>query len=139
MKPIHVAISPDTYFELAEFLAEQGASEDPTDIIEQAVRYWMDNAAWKEDLIPSKREAQRGYRWKTLFLPEGTKVRMRYKGQYYYGEVVGDELHANGKPTSPAEFTLKITNTSRNAWRDIEVMRPADKVWRLADTLRVPS
>jgi len=139
MKPIYVAISPDIYFELSHFLAEQGASEDPTDMIEQAVRYWMENAEWKEDLIPSKREPQRGYRWKTLFLPEGTKVRMRYKGQYYYGEVIGDELHVDGKPTSPAEFTLKITKTSRNAWRDIEVMRPVDKVWRLADTLRVVS
>lgn len=137
MQPIHVAISPDTYFNLASFLKEQGAPDDPTDVIDLAIRYWIDNASWKQDdLIPSRREPQRGYRWKTLFLPAGTKLRMRYKGQYHYAEIVGDELHADGKPTSPAEFTLKVTNTSRNAWRDIEVLRPADKVWRLADTLR---
>lgn len=136
MKPIHVAISADIYFELSQFLAQQGAADDPTDVIERAVRYWIDNASWKEELIPSKREPQRGYRWKTLFLPAGTKLRMRYKGQYHYAEIVGDELHAEGKATSPAEFTLKVTKTSRNAWRDIEVQRPVDKVWHLADTLR---
>ena len=137
MKPIYVAISPEAYFALANFLEEQGAPDDPTDVIELAISYWMDNAAWKQDvLIPSRREVQHGYNWKTLFLPAGTKVRMRYKGQYHYAEVVGDELHADGKPTSPAEFTHKVTNTSRNAWRDIEVMRPADNAWRMADTLR---
>jgi hypothetical protein len=137
MKPIYVALSPDTYFELSQFLATQGAADDPTDVIELAVSYWIENAAWKQDaLIPSRQEAQRGYRWKTLFMPSGTKLRMRYKGQYHYAEVVGDELHADGKPTSPAEFTHKVTNTSRNAWRDIEILRPTDKVWRLADTLR---
>lgn len=137
MKPIHVAISPKTYFELSAFLAEQGAPDDPTDVIEAAISYWMDNASWKQDdLIPSRRETQRGYRWKTLFLPDGTKVRMRYRGQYHYAEVIGDELLVDGKPLSPAEFTHKVTNTNRNAWRDIEVLRPAEKTWRAADQLR---
>jgi hypothetical protein len=32
----------------------------------------------------------RGYQWKQLFLPDGTDLRMRYRGAYYYAKVEGD-------------------------------------------------
>lgn len=73
-----MAISTDSYFELSAFLSGQGAPDDPTDVIEQAIRYWIDNAAWTQDqLIPSRHETERGYHWKTLFIPAGTKLRKR--------------------------------------------------------------
>ena len=61
---------------------------------------------------------------------------MRYRTDYHYAEVVEDDLVFDGEKLSPSEFTFKVTNTSRNAWRDIEVMRPNDSQWRVADILR---
>ena len=84
MKPIYVAISPKTYIDLTNFLAESNLPDDPTDVIETAVAYWMDNAEWKEGLAPSQRQSRQGYHWKTLFLPHGTKLRMRYRNDYHY-------------------------------------------------------
>lgn len=34
----------------------------------------------------------KGYQWKDLFLPDGTDLRMRYKGVDYYAKVEGDKL-----------------------------------------------
>ena len=136
MKPIYVAISPKTYLDLTTFLAASNLPDDPTDVIESAVAYWMDNAEWKEGLAPSQRQSRQGYHWKTLFLPHGTKLRMRYRNDYHYAEVVEDDLIFESVKVSPSEFTFKVTNTSRNAWRDIEVMRPLDSQWRVADILR---
>lgn len=139
MKPIYVALPPNTYVALMDFLAESKLPDDPTDIIDTAVWYWIENAGWKEDMAPSQRahrQPRQGYHWKTLFLPHGTKLRMRYRTDYHYAEVIEDDLVFDGEKVSPSEFTFKVTNTSRNAWRDIEVMRPNDSQWRVADILR---
>ena len=78
----------------------------------------------------------RGYQWKSLFLPDGTEVRMQYKGQYHYAKVEGDQLVYEGAPTTPGSLANTIASSSRNAWRDLWVKRPADAEWRLADECR---
>ena len=41
-----------------------------------------------------------------------------------------------GEKVSPSEFANKVANTNRNAWRDLEIKRPIDKVWREANAVR---
>lgn len=127
-------IDTKTFLALADFLKESNDPRDPAEVIDQAVWYWMDNAAWKPELL--EKTNARGYQWKSLFLPSGTQIRMQYKGSYFYATVEGDELIYDGESTSPANFANKITQSSRNAWRDIWVNRPQDSEWNLANDLR---
>jgi hypothetical protein len=86
----------------------------------------------------------RGYQWKTLFLPEGTDLRMRYQGQWYYAKIEGDALMYAGESVSPREWTLLVTASIRNAWRDIWIRRNVTEgwtracLWRDAPGKRIP-
>jgi hypothetical protein len=56
--------------------------------------------------------------WKSLFLPNGTLMRMRYKGEFLYARIAGDHLVYKGERLSPSELAARITGTARNAGRD---------------------
>lgn len=135
---VSVPISTETFLKLVDFLRAQGSDHDPIAAIETAVLYWLDNASWKPELLPEVREqtSKRGYHWKSLYLPEGTDIRMRYKGQTFHAKVVGDDVEYSGQKLSPAELANLITNSNRNAWRDLWIRRPGDNQWTLADELR---
>ena len=81
-----------------------------------------------------------GYLWKNeaadLFLPHGTDIRMRYKGTDHFAKVAGDEIFYKERPYTPARLANAITQTSRNAWRDLWIKFPGDDDWRLAYDLR---
>ncbi|WP_256077915.1 hypothetical protein [Massilia sp. YIM B04103] len=77
----------------------------------------------------------RGYFWKALFLPEGTRLRvfMRGGGQ---AEVVGNQLLYDGLPTSPNRFLRLFRGIPRNAWEELCIRFPGEKHWRRAKELR---
>ena len=77
-----------------------------------------------------------GYSWGRLFLPDHTKLRMKYKGTYYYAEIDGDSVVYEGKTVTPNQFVREVTKQARNAWITIWVRRPRDGNWHLADELR---
>jgi hypothetical protein len=83
-----------------------------------------------------KIEEPTGYRWKNVFLPEGTVLYFNYRGTKYYARVVGTEIVYDGKPMSPSEFVNIISGAPRNAWRDIWVKKPMDPRWETANDLR---
>ena len=58
------------------------------------------------------------------------------KGEFYYAEVKGDQILHDEKVVSPGEFARNVANSSRNAWRDLQIRRPDDEEWYLAETLR---
>lgn len=139
-----IPIPTEVFAGLIDFLREEGSDRDPVKAVEDAIDYWIDNASWKqEDLLPEIFQVpprhQRGYIWKEVFLPHGTRLRMRYKRQDHYAKVEGDEILYQGEPVSPSEFAFRVTKTSRNAWRDIWIKRPDDSKWYLADDLRSQS
>jgi len=134
--PVRTAL----FIQLADFLREKGSDRDPVDAVEAAIQYWIDNADCKtEDLMPEvfERQNYRGYQWKTLLLPSGTKVRMIYKGDSYQAAIEGDDFVYKGKKMSPSEFANTVARgTARNAWRDLLIKRPQDQNYRPADDLR---
>lgn len=132
---IAVPVPTQLFIDLAEFLRSKGDMRDPVIAVSDAIDYWMSNADWKPELL--RDSAGRGYQWKSLFLPDGTEVRMQYKGQYHYAKVEGDHLVHEGEPTTPGSLANTVAGSSRNAWRDLWIKRPADTEWRLADDLRV--
>ncbi len=136
---ISIPIETSQFLNLAEFLHEEKSEYDPVEAIEFAIDYWVQNASWKEELLePARpRQADKGYHWKNVFMPNGTLLSMKYTGETYYAAVQGNQIIFDGKEVSPSEFTRLVTGTSRNAWRDIYIKRPNDQEWILSDKLRV--
>jgi hypothetical protein len=81
-----------------------------------------------------------GYYWRSseasLFLPDGTDIRMKYRGEFHYARIEGNYLIFQGNRLSPHRMAGLITKTSRNAWQDLWIKRPDDSDWALADTFR---
>ena len=131
---VAIPVPTDLFLELAGFLREKGDARDPVTAVADAIGYWLENADWKPDLL--RQSVGRGYQWKNLFLPDGTEVRMQYKGQYHYAKVEGDQLFYEGEQTTPGSLANAIAGSTRSAWRDLWVKRPFDAEWRRADSCR---
>ena len=123
-----VNLSPHTLLALLEYLRDSGSTIDPAEAVDAAVRHWL--AAMKQGA--GAPDAPRGYQWKSLFLPDGTWVRMAYRGDHEYAHVEGDRLMYKGRPTTPNKFASEHTDTVRNAWYDISIRMPGEKHWKMA-------
>lgn len=138
---VSIPVQTDQFIRLVKFLGSEGSGRDPVEAVSDAIEYWMENASWKrEDLLPETVNRLSGYTWKykdaNVFLPSGTDIRMSYKGRNHYAQVVGDEIVYDGQPHSPSSLANSITNSSRNAWRDLWLRFPGERNWILADAFR---
>jgi hypothetical protein len=143
---ICVPVATSQFLDVADFLREQGSDRDPVAVIGEAITQYLVLA--KDDpgtflhheFDDNPKTESRGYLWKNkethLFLPHGTEIRMRYRDRNYHARVEGDEIIYEGKSVSPANLANTITNTSRNAWRDLWIKKPDWKEWLLADHCR---
>jgi hypothetical protein len=130
---VSVPIPVSLFVDFHQFAAKQGRAADAVGVIQSVLENWLDMQDWSERTFPS---AAGGFRWKTVVLPDTTKIRMRYLGEYHYASIEGDRFIWNGEASSPGQFVNGVTGTSRSAWRDIEVKRPTDPEWIAAHTLR---
>ncbi|MQA19566.1 hypothetical protein [Rugamonas rivuli] len=125
-----VQVCPTTLLALMERLRETGATIDPAEAVDAAIRLWL---AAPSEAPPA---APRGYQWKTLFLPEGTWLRMAYRGDHEYAIVEGDQIMYKGRAISPNQFASGYADSVRNAWQDISIRMPGEKNWKMADARR---
>lgn len=131
---VTLAVEPDTLLRLINQLRRTGGSQDLSDAICTAIRFWLDaQAAMPNGGDPAN---VRGYQWKSLFLPEGTILRSWSYGEHNYAEVVGDEIIHNGRAVSPNQFAQAFARTTRNAWTDLFIRRLGDKNYIMACRLR---
>jgi hypothetical protein len=72
------------YNELRSYLRESGSTLSPSEALIKAVQQWI--AKSLADAIPA-----RGYQWKQLFLPEGTRIRLQVRECWHTAAIVGDE------------------------------------------------
>lgn len=93
-----------------------------------ALREWME----REYGQPT----DRGYQWKDLFLPHGTRLRIIHRGHCYMAQVEGNLLMAEGKIVTPSAWATAVCGSIRNAWRDIYVRRNYREAWTHASDLR---
>jgi len=131
---VAVPIPTQQFLELSDFLRSKNDRRNPVLAVRDAIDYWLQNADWKPELL--SQSDTRGYQWKSLFLPEGTQIRMSYKATYHYAKVDGDEIIYEGKAISPGSLANTIASSSSNAWRDLWIKRPDDKEWKLSDDCR---
>ena len=87
--------------------------------------------------VLSKPAATSGFYSRGLLLPNGTKLRARYKGSQYFATIVDDNWidSSGGQHASPSAAAKAITETSVNGWRFWEAKRPGDLAWRRLDIL----
>ena len=78
----------------------------------------------------------RGYQWKSLFLPEGTELRMTCGGRSFLARVEGDAIWYQGQRVSPRQMTIAVAGDGHNAWRELWIRIPTDTRWRPASLLR---
>ncbi|MFV1602326.1 MULTISPECIES: hypothetical protein [unclassified Phaeobacter] len=147
---VYVPLRADLY---AELIRRSGRS-DVSVYVENQVQDFLeatksDPSIWSAEYI--ERQAQdtdqefitkygnpsRGYQWQSLFLPNGSQVRMTYRGEAHYAFIQHERLRFGSHDMSPSEFARSVANnTNRNAWRDIYVQFPGEADWKFADDLR---
>jgi hypothetical protein len=108
--------------------------------LSQAIGQWIADErariAPARTLAAGAERAVGGYRWKCLFLPDGTDVLMSYKGTDYLARVRDGAIIYQGARLTPRQFTLAVAGDGRNAWRDLCVRQPGEKLWTRVRTLR---
>ena len=136
--------------ELYAELVRRSGEADVSPFIEHSVESFLDRTEgdpgiWSAEYIEKLTEKEDGeygnpklgYQWNALFLPNGTKIRMTYKGKDSYAEIRHERLHWREETLSPSQFAARIADgTNRNAWRDLYIQFPGDGSWKLADSLR---
>lgn len=68
------------------------------------------------DLMGTKSPGRTGLQWKSVFLPNGTKLRMTYRGGNHYADIANGELVYEGQ-TFRQLHSLVTSRTTRNAMR----------------------
>jgi hypothetical protein len=127
-------LAPATRLALKNVLKSTNSPLSEADVVELALQQWIEQAVCANPDAAAK--AARGYQWKSLFLPEGTLLRMQYKGEYYTADVRGNSISYQGRKLSPRQFVMHLTGSVRNAWRELWIRCPGDVRWHLADVRR---
>jgi hypothetical protein len=119
---------------LADFLEETGSPMSPREAAAAAIDQWI--AAERAQVKVLSATPTRGYQWKSLFLPEGTELRMHFARQDYHARVIGEHIVYDGQRVSPRQMTIAVAGSGHNAWRELWVRLPDDGKWRPASLLR---
>jgi|GEM_PF-2328481 len=128
-----LSIHPDTLYQLLDHLRESGSPLNAAEAANQALRDWLSKAREKRGKDGA---LIHGYRWKTLFLPEGSRLRVWLRHEHGHAEVIGDELIYDGRPVSPNEYVRYCAGPNRNAWELVSILLPGAPKWLPATVLR---
>lgn len=86
----------------------------------------------------AKQAPQEGLHWEALFLPHGTQLRTKYFGEHLIASIEDGKIFWDGQEYASISRVASAMrgNTSNNAWKVMEVKRPQDRKWQVADYLR---
>jgi hypothetical protein len=135
-------VNTDALIALDTHLRDTGSALSLAAAASLAIRAWLADNAGPIDIEPAPTAHAdvvadaRGYQWKTLFLPEGTDLRMSCGGEVHHARVTGDAIVYHGRRVSPRQLTLAIAGDGRNAWRDLSLRLPGEKRFQPACLLR---
>lgn len=119
---------------LAAFLHESGSQLTVEQAATIAIHEWITAARGHPSNISLP--PMRGYQWKSLFLPEGTALRMFIDREFHYARVEGEAIMYEGNQVTPQGFTVECGGRCRNAWRDLWILLPGERQWYPASELR---
>jgi hypothetical protein len=127
---VAIPVSVELYAELAR-RQPRGVSG----LLEHIAWEFIDRTA--DDLDPVQR-GRTGVQWESLFLPDGTELRTKYFDELKVAVIREGQIFWDGETYSSMSRLARAMrgDTSNNAWKVLEVKRPSDASWRLADFLR---
>lgn len=134
-RPMNVPIHQSSYEQLVTAAVRTGFEKEYWEIAADAIDEWMR----RHDPDTISMPAAHGYQWKRLFLPDGTLLRTVFGGKNYHCMVEGDQILYEKQAVSPSQFVNAAGGIRRNAWLCTWILFPDSKVWKLADSLRVPA
>ena len=106
-------------------------------LICESIRNYMKAAASpQQQSQPAPADAESGYQWKQLFLPNGTRLRACFDLQNYFATVEGAQIRFGEHAVSPSTFANLHGSGNRNAWKAIWLRFPGSEEWLLADVCR---
>jgi len=107
-----------------------------TQLIEDVVQDFLERTS--DDWTTLTDERHEGYVWDQIFLPAGTELRTKHHGEWQLAKLEKGKFLYNGKPfSSPAKVCNAMRgDTSNTAWITLEIKRPKEVSFRLADRFR---
>ncbi len=124
-------VSLPTLRALLDYQAERAGDLSLADLADIAILEWLQrHRTFNRPLEP------KGYFWKTVFLPDGTRLRISSSTGKHYAEVVAGELLYESLSVSPNQFVTASLGNTGNAWKVICVQLPGDTDWTPAMRLR---
>jgi hypothetical protein len=128
---VSLEVSLHTLRALLDYQAERAGDFSLTDLADVAILEWLQRQRASDKPVDPK-----GYRWKSVFLPDGTRLRISSSRGMHYAKVICGELIYDGLPVSPNQFVTACLNYVGNAWLVISVQLPGDSDWTYAQRLR---
>lgn len=123
------------YLRLELHLMETHPNIRPEAFVADLVQRWLvidtERLALRKNGPP-----MRGFQWKKLFLPNGTRLRTSYRNAAQFAKVVGDHIVSDdGTRLTPSRFA-NLHAQGRNAWRFVWLRFPGEDDWSLAADCR---
>lgn len=128
---VTMEVSPSTLRALLNYQAEQESELEVAEMADLAIRDWL-----QRQQVSSRQGGQAGYLWKTVFLPDGTRLRVKSSRGAHYAEVVCGEILYDQRCVSPNQFVSACLGNAGNAWKLVYVQLPGDSDWTQAQRLR---
>jgi hypothetical protein len=131
---VSLEVSGTTALALLRFLERNGCGIriDVNEVADQAILAWLE----AQQAAVMRTELGQGYRWKDVFLPDGTLLEVRTHEKVHRAHVDGNEILYEGLSVSPNRFVAACAGAPRNAWREIRVLVPGERYWKPAYMLR---
>ncbi len=107
------------------------------EIIEHSVESFLDRTEddWQDH---SSFKAGADYVWDQLVMAEGTQLRTHHRGSWSVAELKNQRFEFDGESfSSPSKLCNAMRgDTSNNAWITLEIKRPQDVAFRMANSFR---
>lgn len=116
------------YMDLSYQLRKHDDMRPIEEIVAIAIKEWQERHLGRAE--------ERGYQWKDVLLPNGSKLRLRHHGVMHYASVEHDEIIYQGQSVTPRGWALLVTGTVHNPWRDIWIKRHHGELWTQAAAWR---
>jgi hypothetical protein len=130
-----VPASAQAFTDICEFMDTYNIKEPLVKVVSCALYDWMAAQKAARDLAVATE--LRGYQWKQVFLPDGTRLRTVVNGEHIIARVDGCSLVYGGNRVSPAQFVNLAHGFRCNAWRRTWLLLPGQAEWQLAGSLRI--
>lgn len=78
---VSVPITFTTLRALLDYQTEHASEQDFSDLLDRIFREWL-----------ARQGGPQGYRWKTVMLPDGCRLRITSRHRVHFAAIVGDQL-----------------------------------------------